>query len=81
MPANWSLRSAVALGVATEPDLRDYYRLDPRRSQAAVASLVEEGVLEPVTVRRLARASATGTSTRGHRGGSPGGRCSARSTR
>lgn len=43
-------RSAVALGVATEPDLRDYYRLDPRRSQAAVASLVEEGVLEPVAV-------------------------------
>ncbi|SDL73809.1 hypothetical protein SAMN04488074_11337 [Lentzea albidocapillata subsp. violacea] len=44
------LRSAVALGVATEPDLRDYYRLDPRRSQAAVASLVEDGVLEPVAV-------------------------------
>ncbi|SEQ54713.1 hypothetical protein SAMN05216188_103405 [Lentzea xinjiangensis] len=44
------LRSAVALGVATEPDLRDYYRLDPRRSQAAVASLVEEGLLEPVSV-------------------------------
>lgn len=44
------LRSAVALGVATEPDLRDYYRLDPRRSQAAVASLVEDGVLEPVSV-------------------------------
>lgn len=43
-------RSAVALGVATEPDLRDYYRLDPRRSQAAVAALVEEGVLEPVAV-------------------------------
>jgi uncharacterized protein YcaQ len=36
--------------VATEPDLRDYYRLDPRRSQAAVASLVEDGVLEPVSV-------------------------------
>ena len=44
------LRSAVALGVATEPDLRDYYRLDPRRSQAAVASLVSDGVLEPVAV-------------------------------
>jgi uncharacterized protein len=43
-------RAAVALGVATEPDLRDYYRLDPRRSQAAVASLVEEGLLEAVAV-------------------------------
>ncbi|SER14262.1 hypothetical protein SAMN04488000_106248 [Lentzea albida] len=43
-------RSAVALGVATEPDLRDYYRLDPRRSQAAVAALVSDGVLEPVAV-------------------------------
>jgi hypothetical protein len=43
-------RAAVALGVATEPDLRDYYRLAPRDSQQAVAELVEEGVLEPVTV-------------------------------
>ncbi len=43
-------RAAVALGVATEPDLRDYYRLDPRRSQAAVSELVEGGVLEPVSV-------------------------------
>ncbi|MEU7477353.1 crosslink repair DNA glycosylase YcaQ family protein [Lentzea sp. NPDC042327] len=43
-------RAAVALGVATEPDLRDYYRLDPRRSQAAVAELAQEGVLEPVAV-------------------------------
>lgn len=45
------LRSAIAHGVATEPDLRDYYRLKPHRSQRAVAELVEEGVLEPVTVR------------------------------
>ena len=43
-------KAAVALGVATEPDLRDYYRLKPQRSQQAVAELVEEGVLEPVTV-------------------------------
>ncbi|WP_433873801.1 winged helix-turn-helix domain-containing protein [Saccharopolyspora sp. CA-218241] len=44
-------RSAQALGVATEPDLRDYYRLDPPRSRQAVAELVESGVLEPVSVR------------------------------
>lgn len=44
-------RSARALGVATERDLRDYYRLRPDRSRHAVAALVAEGVLEPVTVR------------------------------
>ncbi|MGH3621373.1 MAG: winged helix-turn-helix domain-containing protein [Sciscionella sp.] len=44
-------RSAAALGVATEPDLRDYYRLPPADSQRAVAELVEEGTLEPVEVR------------------------------
>jgi uncharacterized protein YcaQ len=43
-------RSAIALGVATEPDLRDYYRLGPVSSQRAVAELVEAGVLEPVRV-------------------------------
>ncbi|MTD54112.1 winged helix-turn-helix domain-containing protein [Amycolatopsis pithecellobii] len=44
-------RSAAALGVATEPDLRDYYRLGPDVSHQAVADLVESGVLEPVRVR------------------------------
>ncbi|MGP4018164.1 winged helix-turn-helix domain-containing protein [Saccharopolyspora sp. 5N708] len=44
-------RSAHALGVATEPDLRDYYRLSPAQSQQAVAELVEDGVLEPVAVQ------------------------------
>lgn len=43
-------RSAQALGVATEPDLRDYYRLPPARSRQAVAELVDAGVLEPVAV-------------------------------
>lgn len=43
-------RSAHALGVATEPDLRDYYRLSPAQSQQAVAELVEDDVLEPVAV-------------------------------
>ncbi|HEV2784194.1 MAG TPA: crosslink repair DNA glycosylase YcaQ family protein [Actinophytocola sp.] len=44
------LRAAVAHGVATEPDLRDYYRLKPQRSQPAVAELVDAGLLEPVKV-------------------------------
>ncbi|WP_308259072.1 winged helix-turn-helix domain-containing protein [Pseudonocardia sp. H11422] len=44
-------RAASALGIATEPDLRDYYRLGPARSRQAVAELVEAGELEPVTVR------------------------------
>jgi hypothetical protein len=43
-------KAAVALGVATEPDLRDYYRLAPKASQQAVAELVEDGTLAPVEV-------------------------------
>ncbi len=43
-------KAATSLGVATEPDLRDYYRLPPGRSQTAVAQLVEAGELEPVVV-------------------------------
>jgi uncharacterized protein len=49
------VRSASALGVATEPELRDYYRLGPATTQQAVAELVEEGALEPVAVRGWAR--------------------------
>ncbi|MGH3775661.1 MAG: winged helix-turn-helix domain-containing protein [Pseudonocardiaceae bacterium] len=44
-------RAGAALGVATEADLRDYYRLRPERSRQAVAELVEGGELEPVVVR------------------------------
>jgi hypothetical protein len=43
-------KAAVALGVATEPDLRDYYRISPPSSKQAVAELVEDGVLIPVDV-------------------------------
>ncbi|WP_280205311.1 winged helix-turn-helix domain-containing protein [Nocardia farcinica] len=44
------LRSATALGVATETDLRDYYRLHRSQSAPAIADLVDAGELEPVTV-------------------------------
>jgi uncharacterized protein len=45
------LRAAGALGIATEPDIRDYYRLGPAQAQRAVVELVDAGALEPVTVR------------------------------
>jgi hypothetical protein len=44
-------RAGAALGVATEADLRDYYRLRPERSREAVMQLVEAGELQPVMVR------------------------------
>ena len=43
--------AAQAYGVATEPDLRDYFRLPAQSSVQRVAELVEAGELLPVTVR------------------------------
>jgi uncharacterized protein YcaQ len=43
--------AARAYGVATEPDLRDYFRLPHKSSMERVAELVEAGELLPVTVR------------------------------
>ncbi|MGZ8179892.1 winged helix-turn-helix domain-containing protein [Williamsia sp. SKLECPSW1] len=44
-------RAAAALGVATEVDLRDYFRLPVSDARESVARLVETGDLIPVTVR------------------------------
>ena len=44
------LRSATALGVATETDIRDYFRLGARQAKPVIADLVAEGELEPCEV-------------------------------
>ncbi len=43
-------RSARAHGIATEAELRDYFRLGVAETKAAVAELVEEGTLLPASV-------------------------------
>lgn len=45
-----TLRAATALGVATEADIRDYFRLRPAEVKPAIADLVRTGDLEPVDV-------------------------------
>ncbi|HEX6375846.1 MAG TPA: crosslink repair DNA glycosylase YcaQ family protein [Allosphingosinicella sp.] len=48
-------QSGAALGIATEAELRDYFRLKPAAGSRAVAELVEEGVLLPAAVAGSAR--------------------------
>ena len=45
-----ALRAATALGVATEADIRDYFRLGAKQIKPAIAALVASGELEPVEV-------------------------------
>lgn len=47
--------SGAALGIATETDLRDYFRLKPEAARRATAELVEEGWLRPVRIEGWAR--------------------------
>lgn len=42
--------TARALGIGTEPCLRDYYRLDPAAAKRAIRDLVEAGTLREVKV-------------------------------
>jgi uncharacterized protein YcaQ len=44
------LRASGALGVGTEHDIRDYFRLSPNQVKPAIAKLVADGALEPVEV-------------------------------
>ncbi len=43
-------RASGALGIATEADLRDYYRLHRRQTEPAIADLVDAGELDEVAV-------------------------------
>ncbi len=45
-----ALRAATALGVATEADIRDYFRLSARQVKPALADLLDAGQLEAVEV-------------------------------
>jgi uncharacterized protein YcaQ len=43
-------RAAAALGIATDTELRDYFRQSPHQARSAIQALAEEGVLIPVEV-------------------------------
>ncbi|MDZ4306219.1 MAG: winged helix-turn-helix domain-containing protein [Pseudomonas sp.] len=45
------VHAATALGVATEKDLRDYFRLEPAQSRGRLAELVEDGLLQVCQVQ------------------------------
>ena len=51
-----TLRAATALGIGTEADIRDYFRLAAQQVKPAIAKLVADGELERGRGRRLERA-------------------------
>ena len=73
-------QAASALGVATESDLRDYYRLAPDRCRRAVAELAERGRSSPSRSAGGGRPPTVRT-MRACLAASRGPRCCARSTR
>lgn len=49
-------RAAAALGIATDAELRDYFRQSPEEARRAIQSLAQDGVLIPVAVEGWPRA-------------------------
>ncbi len=45
-----TLRAATALGIGTEADIRDYFRLGAKQVKPAIAKLVADGELEPADI-------------------------------
>ncbi|OLO99874.1 hypothetical protein BVU76_23640 [Mycolicibacterium porcinum] len=45
-----TLRAATALGVGTEADIRDYFRMGAKQVKPAIAKLVADGELEPIDI-------------------------------
>ncbi len=45
-----TLRAATALGIGTEADIRDYFRLSAQQVKPAIAALLAAGEIEPVSV-------------------------------
>ena len=43
-------QATESLGVATEHDIRDYFRLTPHETRAGLAALVEDGTVSRVKV-------------------------------
>jgi uncharacterized protein YcaQ len=60
-------RAALALGVGTTQDLRDYFRLGPEEARQAIESLLEAGVLISVEVPGWARLAYLHRDARGPR--------------
>ena len=75
------LRAATALGVATETDIRDYFRLGAKQAKPAIAELVADGELEPVEVDGLERTRVSAGRPDRAAAGTAAPRCCARSIR